>query len=120
VKIQIQGKPEFEISLTKEHVLLLMKLSSCHYDSRCKNASQPRGFLFGWNNILGLTPDGETLPIRATWHELDTVLKIIEMPPPLTADEIHLRAEMQRCFFAAFRLANEVYSAWTVTLEDPA
>lgn len=74
-------RPRFMLTLSKPLVELLMKLSSIHYDWRCKAASKVGGFLYGWRNHF--VKFELTSPVETTSHEMDTLMKIMEMPPDL-------------------------------------
>lgn len=75
MKIEVVSRPLFNLPLPIETVELLMRMSSLHYDGRCKSASAVGGFIYGWKNSVTFMPD---VPVSATWHELDTMLKICE------------------------------------------
>ena len=86
MKAIIYAVPKFAMTLTKSEIDALMRCSSCHYDLLCKRASLAGGFLYGWNNCL-TSPDEKypndepTAAVSCTTREIDTCLKILEMPP---------------------------------------
>lgn len=78
-------RPRFQLTLSKSLVELLMKLSSVHYDRRCREAGQIGGFLYGWrNHFVVFDMD---VPVETDSHELDTLLKIMEGAPHLQPDD---------------------------------
>jgi hypothetical protein len=85
MKIKIKYKPEFELTLTKQIVELLVKLSNTHYDGACKSAPRQGGLLFRWLNQI----EFET-PCTATFRELDLTLKIAENRHFLDKSEVIL------------------------------
>lgn len=62
-----------QLSLTEEDVLLLMEVSDSHYDTACREAGQPGGFLSGW---LFCVQEG--LEVETDFRQLDLVGKILE------------------------------------------
>lgn len=82
MKATIFAKPVFDLTLEKDLVSLLMRLSGRHYDGACRKASDQGGFLFGWKNSIDFDS-----PCLATTRELDLTLKIMELAPNLTNDE---------------------------------
>lgn len=102
MKYEIHYTPEFWLSMTPETAQLIKRLSGMHYDGRCKAAGAVGGFVYGWANWAeGVTE----IPVRATTHELDTVAKIIEMPPPLTERERALLLDFRSTIYKAMREA---------------
>lgn len=81
MKIEITGRPVYWIEFTNEQIQELMKLSANHYDGLCVSACKPGGFLYGWQNgVLWSNGDAtEPYKCKATHHELDILLKIMEM-----------------------------------------
>lgn len=78
---EISWVPMFHLFLEKRDIDLLACAAGAHYDSRCKKAALPGGFIFGWRNafILAEGEPAPDYPMRATRDELDTLLKILEM-----------------------------------------
>lgn len=81
MQVQIFMRPMFYLQLTLEELEPILVMSKHHYDSVCRSASGPGGFLFGWYNTLSVPrlPD-QTEPAlcQATYRELDTLLKTCE------------------------------------------
>lgn len=89
---------EVELEVTREEVEHFRTLSASHYDGKCRSASAPGGFLFGWRNhfdwwekapivsggptVIEKTPTtedlAETASVLVTWHQMDTLCKILE------------------------------------------
>ena len=103
MQYEIHHRPEFYLSMNAETARLMQRLSAMHYDGRCKAAGQPGGFVFGWVNWT-MGPEPET-PVHATTHEMDTAMKILEMPPPLTAEERELLIDLRNTINKAMREA---------------
>lgn len=81
MQIQIFVRPVYYLQLTLEELEPLLVMSKHHYDSVCRSASSPGGFLFGWYNTLSvprLPEQTEPAPCQATYRELDVLLKICE------------------------------------------
>lgn len=85
MKATIYAVPKFAITFTKAELDVLTMCSKLHYDGVCRSAGNVGGFLFGWNNCL-TSPDEkypndpQTAAVSTTHRELDTCLKILEMP----------------------------------------
>lgn len=82
----LQASPSFQLTLTQEELAVLLDCSGTHYDGVCKSASLVGGFLYGWKNHF-FSVDGEfndaplsEINVTATWSQIDTCLKILEMP----------------------------------------
>lgn len=72
-------KVEVDLDITKKALGVMLKCSEAHYDGKCKAASKLGGFLYGWKNHFEL-PEGQNfVRVRATWHEVDELCKILEM-----------------------------------------
>jgi hypothetical protein len=48
MKIEITAVPRYWLHMSLPHAKLLQKLSSMHYDAKCKSAGLVGGFLYGW------------------------------------------------------------------------
>lgn len=119
MKIEITAVPRYWLHMSLAHAMLLQKLSSIHYDSKCKRAGLLGGFLYGWINQLTpyegakVAPDGTCLSVEgmpllvtATFDELETCLKIMEFPPPVMAvEERTMIDDMFQSFMDAFKIA---------------
>lgn len=102
---KIIQRPEFGLAMTNQVARLMQRLSSMHYDGRCKAAGQPGpdGFINGWVNWTN-GPEAETLVIL-TAHQMDTAMKIIEMLPTLEPDERALLLDLRATIIKAMREA---------------
>lgn len=121
MRIEIAAQPKFWLRMSLPLVNLLVKLSRAHYDSVCRSASipGPGAFINGW--LCSLTPisgdklaedgtrledSGTPIMVSASFHDLDTVLKIIEMPPPLEVTDRQMLEDLRESIVAAMRLSN--------------
>jgi hypothetical protein len=122
--IHIRCTPSFDITLTSNHIALLAKLSVLHYDNKCKSASEENGFLKQWEYTVSawIIPihalGGEPPFVRASFSDLDTCLKILEVTglatrsKLLTEDEVKISRELRRDFSSVLQLANDKYHEW--------
>lgn len=119
MKIEIQGRPEFRFEINKPAIDLLVKLSSTHYDGHCRSISQMGGFLRGWENhyLWGLQEPESVIKVSATFRDLDTLLKVMEMPHNLSKEELHLRGALALSFGNALAMSNEVCPKWSHVLQ---
>ena len=69
----ISVKPVFNLTLSKEIVLLLSRKSKEHYDAACRKVSEQGGFIYGWVNCIDFD-----VTCDASFRELDLTLKICE------------------------------------------
>ncbi len=78
--IEITMQAVFWLSLRRDDLEPLFVLAEHHYDSACRAAAQPRGFLYVWRVMVsaGLPPGADTPKCRADWRDLDLTLKICE------------------------------------------
>lgn len=108
------GSARFNIGLPLAEIEMLCALSAIHYDGRCKAASAPGGFLYGWRNYAAFCAEKygpETAhAVTASFSELDSCLKIMEMPTKEHAERAHA---LTRKFSRLCTVANEAYRAWT-------
>lgn len=78
---------EIDLELTRAEVEHLVTCSKVHYDHKCKAAAEYGGFIYGWRNHFDKDPNEPlteedlkaTATVRATWHEMDLVCKILEV-----------------------------------------
>jgi hypothetical protein len=120
MKIFIQGVPHFHWQPTHAHIALLTALSGMHYDARCKEASCVGGFIYGWKNCVLLAEteaSDDAVTVNATWNQLDTCLKIMEMPHGLNDAEKALVYEMRTSFHRALTVANQKCRDWNTESE---
>lgn len=107
MKITIQARPLFHISLTIDHVKALIKMATNHYDFTCRNYARSGGLLYGWLNRL--SPVGEAPPMEyvdGSFRDLDMCKKIMENAHGLTPEESALVSEMYAAFGKALDMAN--------------
>lgn len=121
MKIEITAVPRYWLHLRLPTVKLLQRLSALHYDDKCKAASRPGGFLYGWAVTLSpyeganVAEDGTLLDdagipplVRASFEELDTVLKIVEFPPPMVVADRLVVEDLRDSLYSAIKLAESV------------
>lgn len=120
MKATIYAVPKFAITFTKTEIAVLTRCSDTHYDLLCKRASCVGGFLFGWYNCL-TSPDEKypndepTAAITCLSRELDTCLKILEMPPSDVQDAARkLARELSVLFRAGQYLTKDVTTVFNV------
>lgn len=83
----ITYKPSALVTFTKAEVEFMLTCSQTHYDFECRQASSEliphdrnrKGFLIGIRNCIEST--SEEYEHRLTFRQIDTLAKIIEMPP---------------------------------------
>lgn len=70
-------EPKIYFSLNSTEIDMLMECAKCHYDWACRTTAIPGqgAFLYGASQS-----DGH---FSVTIRQLDTLCKIVEMPPPL-------------------------------------
>lgn len=126
--MKIVAIPKFTVSfpLPIEHVWALSKIASLHYDSTCKHAGSPNGFITGWLRHLVTTDQwnkeaGDScmpmpLDINATSTELDTCMKIMEQASfhhacrKIDDAEIKRINETRALFNDVFHKLNDLYT----------
>jgi hypothetical protein len=72
------------LKLTRAAHAHLMDMSQRHYDMKCKGISSPGigSFLYGWGaEFRDVSTESDTIEVFARAHELDTLCKIMELPP---------------------------------------
>jgi hypothetical protein len=84
-KALIHVSPVYKMTLNKDLVSVLLRLSRQHYDGVCRSASAQGGFLYGWNNCVDFESTCD-----ATFRELDLTLKIMEMYLNLSPEDVKL------------------------------
>lgn len=124
MNITIVGSPIFHVGVDIATVELLIQCSEAHYDSVCREAACPAGFLFGWRNLLSWEikypdPTAVTGPRpTATFRELDRTLKICEVANYLFSQAPEKRQaihEYQMAIRAALERANNIID-WRIEL----
>lgn len=118
MKIEIIGRPEFWFALTDAQMAVLELLSSVHYDGVCKDATKVGGFIYGWKNARASV---EATTVRASFREIDTCLKILEvlMHPPAALQEAQqiVGHKLVRSFREALTAANTASQSWSLEIE---
>lgn len=124
MKIQITASPVFHLPLTASDVRLLRELAAAHYDSVCKAAGVLGGFLYGWSNMLSCIEDepasAEPRTVDATWRNIDTTLKILEMAGPVLhgrEDAMAQARQLSRDLFEATARWRLISPTWTAEIE---
>lgn len=83
MEIEISSRPVFLLQMTRQAVLLLQDLALHHYDGRCIGAGKCGGFIYGWVNHLTMGDEASQVQqVKAEPDQMDTMMKIMEMPPP--------------------------------------
>lgn len=112
----IQGKPRFHFSLSERELSILTFLSMRHYDGHCKSISREGGFLRGWNNRFSWhKEEGDPDPffVHAEWHEIDTLLKVLEgRSQVLTQEGFENANTLSAQFSSMLDEANQVTPTW--------
>lgn len=76
--------PIAHVTLTRTEIELLLGCSQHHYDGHCRDVGRQGGFLYGWANRLNYfnpVPNAPSVLIDdATFRQLDTCAKLLEMP----------------------------------------
>lgn len=63
---------------TADEVRNMLECSSHHYDAICKEVGKRGGFLYGLKNQFVEYPDEEKIPCKLSFHQIDTLCKILE------------------------------------------
>lgn len=74
--------PRFYFAPGEPLLDMLIKFSQAHYDSTCKNASRPEGFLARWKAHVHagvLLNEDAPRDVEATPRDLDLLMKICEV-----------------------------------------
>lgn len=79
MKVTIHGKPTFTVKLNRSLADELIVIATMHYDSVCKRAGCPGGFLYGFWINFELDSSLETHDATMSWRDADTLLKILEV-----------------------------------------
>jgi hypothetical protein len=112
--IAIKNVPHFELTITVELLIVLLKASELHYDGACIGAGKAGGILYGFKNTLLLGKEEVIHPV-VSFRELDLMLKILEptnalgVTGILTPERIALAGQFRVAGFNALREANKSY-----------
>jgi hypothetical protein len=129
--IRIVSQPEFLVPISCEMLDLLIDRATKHYDFKCKalasvaddRPNSRNGLLTVWGMHLEVPDPGEQTLGRATYRELDCVLKTleVEMLRDLPEDKLKMALLLAKSFRNALITANDFASSWqtTVPLELP-
>jgi hypothetical protein len=134
MRIEIVGTPEFQIPMTLEQVKILMVLSATHYDSVCRQASQrgesvdQEGFVYRWHALIKACSETPKIPgfdntieplvqVRASWRQIDMVLKILEGAPQLDPLQSSAAMCLRWDLVAGMESARPEIRKWHVTIE---
>jgi hypothetical protein len=98
----LHATPRFVVTLSLLEYYVLKRCSQCHYDGVCKSASLLGGFLYSWDFCIPESADRNnctaTFDVMCSFREIDTCLKILEMPPfDVAIDARSLSAQLRRC-----------------------
>lgn len=105
MNITISWTPTFSCEFTLQQLDFLIEISKRHYDGVCRSASGVNGFLVQWRTRI----EAEIFnSIRATFRELDTVLKICEMANFHEVDKQVITAMVSDIHSALTKANNEV------------
>lgn len=96
--LAIRFTPTAIVTFSKDDVDFMLVCSRSHYDAVCREASKEAiehnrnlpGLLCGIRN--GITNVGEDYTHKLNFRQLDTLAKIIEMPPPRAVEPRGLAA----------------------------
>lgn len=100
----VRFTPRARVVFTEEEIKTLLRCSESHYDGVCKAAGREGGFLYGMMNRFALREAAKRDSANADqseathdleWREIDTLLKILEVPPPGVARGIAARLTME-------------------------
>lgn len=114
---EIYGVPRFEFRISRQQLDFLMDYSSAHYDTECRFASRVGGFVYGWNNRMGI--DSYTR-VSASFRDLDTCLKILEIPiPSMNLKDRKIQEELASSFRDMLTFANSQCKYWHILRRFP-
>ncbi len=103
MKATVYAQPRYRIYLSKEELHTILACSGIHYDSVCRDASKVGGFLYGWANWIDESAPDDMYYLCDT-REMQTCLKILEMPPNGYALVAH---RLTKSFRACINVANQ-------------
>lgn len=130
MRINITAKPFFSFSLPVKVLEALIKLSEIHYDAYCRSASTKanvyanKGFLIKWHDFSQYINAGnpnEVEVYNASFKEIDTVLKILELVDTpgckgiFGAEVDTFLRSLPSTLQTALRVANNRVPEWQVT-----
>lgn len=83
MKVKVTSKVIINLPITFRQMVLLKDLSSHHYDYHCRTVGEVGGFLYGWWNQFypHVGPSNRIEVVAIDWGQLDTMFKLMEIPP---------------------------------------
>lgn len=81
MKITVTASPAFTITITREQIAVIAACSKAHYDYSCRAQGSLGGFIYGWKNLLDLSPTEFEFAVSLNSRQLDMACKILEVPP---------------------------------------
>lgn len=116
----IRAEPRFYLQMSLSLAQLLQALSAKHYDITCRGAGYPGGFIHGW--VTHLTPidekDSDGGEVMATFRQLDTVLSIIESPPPMEVEKAMLLKDFKQLLHSSLQISNKQLRQFEYTVGE--
>jgi len=107
MNVTLYFSPTVEFTLNEEDVTTLMHCCKHHYDRECKQSGQQGGVVFGFNNYVEFSEEGQS-EVRATMNELDLLRKITEMTGPTSDPELNRRVyQLHDNFGELYRTARD-------------
>ena len=118
MKVLIRSQPVFDIPITPIELGILKRMSESHYDGHCNSISRVGGFLYGWTNhqefLAEIDAPEDQYRVTATWSQVDTLLKCLEMRRYLHSDdEREIALRLSRQLFKLLQVASESIGAWS-------
>lgn len=127
--IEIRVQCVFSVPFVQEQIDVLTKLAQVHYDHKCKSAPEEGGFIAKWQKYMSadrvyrdtLTENDDPFTVSATFSELDTCLKILEVAnlayhsKLISQEAMALCTSLTRDFRGVLSLANQKYREWQIT-----
>lgn len=83
--VEITFSPTAHVEITLEELSVMIACAKAHYDSRCKEAAEVGGLLFGMGNRYDTEPSA-VHPL--SWRDLDLLSKILEVGGYLVGDQV--------------------------------
>jgi len=104
--LAIHYTPSAYVTFTRADVEFMLVCAETHYDAECREAGKGMvphdgnrpGFLRGISNCIATV--GEHYQHRLTFRQIDTLAKIIEVPPPRAKVPMKLAGELHAALCA--------------------
>ena len=129
MKFDISAEVRFAFCPSLEQIDALIELASHHYDSKCKSTGKDihipdddcAGMLPKWKRIInsynGELPT-EYQPIKATWRQLDILLKIMEENRHVDDKaKKEMLDELAMDFILAMNAARAAHGQWHLSVD---